>query len=278
MIFLCYVHAVKGSSFLIFLSLFFVFSCGNRELPTTNALLDSSVIIGKINWKNLHNETKAPAGVLRMKNSIGRLSLHEKGLYCSAFLISKNMVMTNYHCLPHTEGLQGIEIVFNFEEGQKWEDSVFICEDLVVENSKLDYAILKCQGSPGDKYPIIKLSKDDSEVRTLRKVLVIHHNCDFINKPNCIAHKKLSSGRILWVNSYEIAHNADTLSGSSGSPLISVKDLRVIGIHNSGDGDENGRGRRNYAAPMLPILKDLEENYPLINLKLGPNNVSSPGY
>lgn len=254
---------------LLFILIFTGFSCSKEQERISGSYLNSSVIIGRINWRDLNSKTRAPLGVIQIKNGIGRLSVHEKGLYCSAFLISKNLILTNYHCLPHTEGFNDIEVNFNFEEGETEQDSTYRCSELIADDSIIDYGILKCEGGPGEQYPILTLAESDTPIRILRKAFVIHHNCDFINEPNCHPYKKLSPGRILYHNSLEIAHNADTLPGSSGSPLILAKELKVIGIHNSGDGDENGRGKRNYAVPISKILKDLDENYPSIRSKLG---------
>jgi hypothetical protein len=260
---------VKSNLTLLFVLLFSLFSCSKEQDRSPRIYLDSSVIIGKINWKDLNTKTNAPARVIKLKNGVGRLSVHEKGLYCSAFLISKNLILTNYHCLPHTEGFKDIEVTFNYEKGEAWQDSTYLCDELIADSSIIDYGILKCEGRPGERFPILKLAEDDSHIRILRKAFIIHHNCDFINAPDCLPFKKLSPGRILSQNSFEVTHNADTLAGSSGSPLILAKKLKVIGIHNSGDEGENGRGKRNYAVPISRILKDLEENHPYIKSKLG---------
>jgi hypothetical protein len=65
----------------------------------------------------------------------------------------------------------------------------------------------------------------------------------------------------------EIGHDADTLGGSSGSPVFSRVTHGVIGLHHVGLGnDGNGRGSQNRAVPMTSILPVLAQRYPGITL------------
>jgi V8-like Glu-specific endopeptidase len=63
-------------------------------------------------------------------------------------------------------------------------------------------------------------------------------------------------------------HNADTLSGSSGAPVFSTIEDRVVGIHYNGyyEGQNRdlGRGVVNSAMKMNLIIEDIREKFPEI--------------
>ena len=62
-----------------------------------------------------------------------------------------------------------------------------------------------------------------------------------------------SSGTILDINDYEFHHNTDQRVGSSGSPIISLNNSKVIGIHKGYDNCEN----INYATFIGEIIKEI---------------------
>ncbi len=62
-----------------------------------------------------------------------------------------------------------------------------------------------------------------------------------------------SSGNIIKIEDYELAHNAGTEPGSSGSPIFLIETTKVIGIHKSGD----KYIKENYGNFIFPIIKIL---------------------
>ena len=66
-----------------------------------------------------------------------------------------------------------------------------------------------------------------------------------------------SKGKILNIDKYEIAHDAGTIAGSSGSPIFLEGTKFVIGIHKEGDKLK----KVNYGDLLYPIIKDLEQQY-----------------
>ena len=62
-----------------------------------------------------------------------------------------------------------------------------------------------------------------------------------------------SSGTILDINDYEFHHNTDQRVGSSGSPIISLNNFKVIGIHKGSDNDK----KINYATFIGEIIKEI---------------------
>ena len=59
-------------------------------------------------------------------------------------------------------------------------------------------------------------------------------------------------GEIKKIKKYEITHNASTLPGSSGSPILLENTTKVIGIHKSG----NETLKKNYGDFIYPVVED----------------------
>ena len=91
---------------------------------------------------------------------------------------------------------------------------------------------------------------------------------DNYNNPNDLVNKNIyipqfpkggdlcnSKGEILEINKYELAYDAGTKSGSSGSPIFLQKSTKVIGIHKGGIKEEE----RNYGDLIYPVLDWLNE-------------------
>ena len=84
-----------------------------------------------------------------------------------------------------------------------------------------------------------------------------------------------SEGEILKINRYEIAYNASTKYGLSGSPIFLKNTTEVIGIHKQGSTSKN----ENYGSFIYPIINrynnaiiyilkiNMKVNMLMINLK-----------
>lgn len=66
-----------------------------------------------------------------------------------------------------------------------------------------------------------------------------------------IVHKRVSPGGLIGLASSEAEHDASTLGGSSGSPVIDLTTHRVVGLHHSGV-----YGRQNHAVALWTIQDD----------------------
>ena len=89
-----------------------------------------------------------------------------------------------------------------------------------------------------------------------------------------------ASGRIIDIiyddiyNYYEFKHNLDTKPGSSGSPIILLNSLKVIGIHKSGDSDKNKS--INYGTFIGEIFKNnnINDNYIISEIYISKDNIN----
>ncbi len=217
------------------------------------------IIVGDFmpDWQNI--ETLNNPKIQDEGRAVGRLSMPAKRTTCTAFLISEDIIMTNQHCIKKPEDAVGAKIYFDYLE--QGEPRVFLCDKFISNNKKLDYALLKCEGSPGLTYGYVKLSQTPPTPNMV--VYLVHQNCDYYQNQSCKRSKKVSFGQLTSVEDDRLYHNGDTLPGSSGSPIFSTETHEVIGLHNSGSGEEetngrrNGRGKINLGIPMSSILAEI---------------------
>ena len=66
----------------------------------------------------------------------------------------------------------------------------------------------------------------------------------------------ISHGKIKNIDQYEFSHLADTKGGSSGSPVFLENTNHIIGLHKSGNKEEN----ENYGDFIFPIINSIKMN------------------
>lgn len=69
--------------------------------------------------------------------------------------------------------------------------------------------------------------------------------------PSSTIVKRLAPGRLMELDGNKLRHDATTLGGSSGSPMLSLSSHRVVGLHDSG-----AYAKRNSAVPLWTLGDD----------------------
>jgi len=239
-------------------------SCGKQAVDSEGNPVSSSIIVGDLGWKEI--TSLSSFNPIRVAGkAVADIDLPAMGSRCTGFLISESILMTNQHCIPTSSHARGVTAIFNHEKGvSKSSQRKYDCSTFIGNNAKLDYALLKCKNFPGRTYGVVEL--DDSQMQRGDALYIVQQNCDYYTDRNCDYTKKYSRGAITKVGD-EYTHNADTLGGSSGSPVFSTETNTVIAIHHAGMGN-NGRGRglENYAVPMSKIVPHIMTNFPSVDL------------
>jgi hypothetical protein len=219
---------------------------------------EGAVVIGDVDWQEA---SLLPEGTAERANAsaVAYLDLPAAGSRCTGFLITPDVLLTNHHCVPDASAARGARAFFRYESGVAG-DTPVDCSTFVGNDLTLDFALLQCAGRPGDTFGTVSLTA--RAARRGEAVYVIHQNCDYYSAPSCLPTKKLSAGSALGVD-VEISHDADTLGGSSGSPLFARDTHEVVGLHHVGLGnDGRGRGTMNRAVAMSRIVPVLQQRYP----------------
>lgn len=249
--------------------LFFFAACGsdapwmNLESSTAPATpcevygdrVRAEVIIGDLNWsdyfdlKNTREKANAKA--------IGQIRIPTINAACTAFLISHNTIMTNNHCVPNSQYAYNLRLYMRDEDNTR---QVFNCDKLLVTNPTLDFAVLECDGHPGDVYGTIALTMNRPSQN--QSLYVVQENCDYIDEPRCVVQKFLARGQIRQFSQNSLSHDADTLGGSSGSPIFDQQTHHLLGIHHAGMEKNTKNPAMNFGIPIYRIVDFLLENYP----------------
>ena len=235
---------------------------------------ESKYIFNGIDWVDANkNHNK-----YLIAQTIGLLFNVKQNKRCSSFLINKNTIITNHHCVSNDEDAENVIVSFNYERDTDDDDITFYqCDKFIGGDENLDLAILECSGDPGDKYGYVEL--DDSNVFKGDPIYVVHQNCHKEEDPSCSPDKKISPGTISRIrySSKDDIHNvffdADILPGSSGSAVFSKESNKVIALTNKQyhyvKNDEvipvyNG------GVAMSDIIPFIQNNYPNVLLKSYP--------
>jgi V8-like Glu-specific endopeptidase len=202
---------------------------------------------------------------------------------CSGIFISPTLFLTNWHCgsaLPHnrtaTDAFWHKSVCDSIlidtawiEAGQgKGSDepsrAESKCREVVAENQKLDYAILRTTPSPTHEFAKMPLPPLVTAKSLSGDFVVIQHpEC----KPKMVSAKCGAIGDDPlqnWMDETkktDFGHSCDTAGGSSGAPIF-TEDGRLLGIHHLGHEvvkQTQTCDKTNKAVPIELILEDIKE-------------------
>ncbi len=180
----------------------------------------------------------------------------------TAFLISDNTVMTNFHVLRTPAYAEGLAAVFGYEQGP---GGLALTPDpypldptrLFFNNEDLDYAICAVTGNPALKYGVIDITKP-GKIRMDGRVNIVQH-------PNTGLKKvAIRDNGVKFFDERIIQYWADTEHGSSGSPVFD-EDWTIVGLHYT-TASANIDGRNIYyneAHRIDAIVEDLKKRTPV---------------
>ena len=260
---------MRLKAFFLFFALISLSSCGPQKNHLANfSVGPSKVIVGDElpDWDIVDRETELNLSYTR---PVGKLIIGDHR--CTGFLIGPKAIMTNHHCISGQ--FEAEKTIFTL---QKWDfdysgqpylrKSSYSCPKFILANKELDFAIVECHEALGDEYGHLELSS--GEDTAYMDVHIVHHNCDYIRGRNCSPRKLISEGEVLPNVEYNrFFHTGDTLSGSSGAPVISTITGKVIGLHNSGlstmSESRPGMGMYNGAIKINKIVQYIKSEKPL---------------
>jgi V8-like Glu-specific endopeptidase len=247
--------------------------CGVAELPqdVPNAesvdSVESPVIVGSVNWTAATSLSSTSTERARSK-AVGYLSIPAVGSRCTAWLIANDKIVTNNHCIGSSSEAVGAKVSFNYEDGVASTSRIWYdCSTFVKTWTAEDMTVLTCKALngylPGQVYG--KLTVASTNAANSSAMYVLHQNCDYNATPSCVPNKKYSPGTVLNTNatSNELSYNADTLGGSSGSPVLAGAGAAnahlVIGLHHVGAGSNYSSSAYNLGVEASAIRARLAE-------------------
>lgn len=217
------------------------------------------VIIGDLNWYEFSDAKTYEE--YRNSKTVGKLSIPMTNARCTAFIINSDTIMTNNHCVGNAYTANKVKFLIR-DTDQVLQS--YDCSRFIMTSRTLDFTLLGCNEKLGHIQGHNILSNE--EISVGEEIYVIQENCDYISNPYCLVNKMIAWGELEQVGSYVIGHNADTLGGSSGSPIYSGRSNEVIAIHNAGRTASGSILARNFGIPMTKIIDEIKTKMPQIQI------------
>lgn len=255
---------MKFKIFLKILSFFFLFvSCDDVSIQSQcESSLASTSIIGPLDWIKFDETGDFPQNANEL--AVAQIKIPASIASCTGFLINENTIMTNNHCISSAAKAINVTAIFRSESGER---TSFACDEFITTNYKYDFSLVKCKGKPGKDFGWVGLSRQRSDEYS--KIYLVQENCNYIGDPRCLINKYVSFGDVLGSQTTRIYHDADTLPGSSGSPIFLQGTHQVVAIHNAGSVRSDGSKAKNGGVPMYQIRKLIEDSTDVIIHEFG---------
>lgn len=146
---------------------------------------------------------------------------------CTAFMVSADVIMTAWHCLPglpqnvRDAGYKFSEahVVFKFDEENNASGHEYSKVVSVLESDRaLDFALARIDRPMGTSLGVVRVLSNATALLDKEQISVVHHPYGarklILDDTKC----KLATG--LYDQAGYVAHRCDTRGGSSGAPLM----------------------------------------------------------
>lgn len=194
----------------------------------------------------------------------------------TGFLVAPNLVLTNYHVLEKQESkllnAADVRVRFDFAVGAQPSATVALASDWLLDSSSysphdpgdqgglpdedhLDYSLIRLERPVGEEL-VNGVARGWIELRGGASTPK-PHSILFIGQHPNLEPLKLAVGAVIDANANftRLRYDANTESGSSGSPCLDVS-LNVVALHHAGDPDYSKLlGNFNQGIPIPLILK-----------------------
>ncbi|AYF43395.1 trypsin-like peptidase domain protein [Halobacteriovorax sp. BALOs_7] len=254
--------SVKGYMvFLVVMSTFLTVSCGDSVPAGSATSMTGSIIVGEVDWVEV-TTFDSESEIRKNSKAVADVQFANGGR-CTGFFVSDDVLMTNEHCVGSASDVVGMKVFMKHEKGVPESEYAEVkCNEFIGNDVTLDYALVKCEGSPGQRYG--KVTLETTQAVEGDSIYIIQQNCDYYSDYNCNWNKKVSEGKVVGVET-DVFYDADTLGGSSGSPVFNADSDKVFAIHHAGyGGGWTGRGIKNAAVPMSKIVPHMQANFPSV--------------
>jgi hypothetical protein len=174
---------------------------------------------------------EASPAIRALAPPIARLVIMSRGAYCTGFLVSPELVLTNEHCVANDSDALSTTVEFNYEKPRVVPERRYRVRRFEVADPGLDYAVVRISPEAGATYGRLRLDPDP-DLQNGRHLVLIQHPAGqrkmFVDK-NCVLSGTSIPGSAQ--TNTDFGHTCDTLQGSSGAPVIGNPGSNVVGLH-----------------------------------------------
>ena len=233
------------------------------ELASRPSGRDPESVCGRDDTRNAACYRETDPWAWYASRSVARLVINDDS-FCTAWLASPNRLMTNNHCVSDDRDVRATEVQFGLEcaecAGGEVRAPIKVTGDQVLTTDfTLDYTLFTV-AEPASIAHLPYLAVDSRHAEEGEKVFIPGHPG---GEPLRIASESGSeppgTGTHCQVldneaaghgRNTDLAYYCDSEGGSSGSPVVSRLNGRVVGLHHLG-GCPNGAGRMDLIYPNI---------------------------
>lgn len=176
---------------------------------------------------------------------------------CTGFLIAEDLFLTNEHCVATQDVCNTTKVLFGLSInrfGLAIPKEQVRCLRVEKTSFPLDYALLRLEGSPGQRWGKLQLA--NRAPMAGEKIFIVQHpagEAKQISDEDCTVAGTSVAGRQFKT---DLSHSCDTLGGSSGSPVFAASG-EVIGLHHLGKQSAGPFAQLNRAVLSTMIIGEL---------------------
>lgn len=207
------------------------------------------------------------AEILRWGRSVARVRfIGDEGIeyYCTGFLVSADLFLTNHHCIKSDSEMRSALVDFDYD-ATGTPPTVLHFSELVEKDAELDFALLRLAEATDRQ----ALQLDVTAPSENQNLLIIQHpkgEPKQISLLDCRVQGVQTNG--VGSQATDFGHLCDTLGGSSGSPVQDLHSGKVIGLHHLGFRSDSGN-LFNQAVRIGLIIDLLRTRRPGILTEMG---------
>jgi len=208
-------------------------------------------------------------------SGVARLRFMAAGVgevHCTGFLITSQLLMTNFHCINTAEEARSAFAGFRYDSDfdQPVERGV---AELIAGNPSLDYSVVRLRdAAPADAKAISMQAI--GEVEPAENLAILQHPGGG-PKQVSLAECHIVSVSVLGASgtAVDFGHSCDTIMGSSGSPVFSWNgkdgEGALVGLHHFGF-DPSSKDSFNQAVRIGEIVDNINYCYAKLAALFGP--------
>ncbi|WP_374686506.1 trypsin-like peptidase domain-containing protein [Promineifilum sp.] len=206
-----------------------------------------------VNSEDNFLDIDALAGAIYTAQAVGRIELPRGRAHGTGFLIGPDLMLTNYHVFKSKDVLTSAVVRFDYHanaDGVVTQGRVYEFQpDFYVgsPDKELDFALVRLKGEPlaerkmepGDEglgyLELLRRGRHRGYLLVSPSLIVEHERVNIIQHPNGNPQKVVLTQNYVLANMTDtrVHYLADTLPGSSGSPVLN-RYWEVIALHHSG--------------------------------------------
>ncbi len=196
-------------------------------------------------------------------------------LYCTAFLVTPDLLLTNQHCIANQREADSAEIDFDYDrDGAPFQRLLGVT--LLLSSCELDYALVRLperlERTPlrlAAALPAAGVNGANGAGDAAPPLVVIQHpggEPKQISIKDCALSERDVAGRATCPQSLpasDFGHGCDTKKGSSGAPVIDPGSGQVVGLHHLGHSPKRVF-KLNQGVKIVDILADIRSRNPAL--------------